>query len=150
QITREPSPRVLPRWADEVFSVPVTVGQFVLFTLVLAGLAGVVIVHNAQPGERLWALAAIALALVVAYVLLILAAAPAAILDPDDPPLRGRWPGTTWLWDWLGRTPFRSFAGFAQWVCSRLARALHMTYMLDGAGRIYPAHLLAVMAASGF
>jgi Patatin-like phospholipase len=150
QITREPSPRVLPRWADEVFSVPVTVGQFVLFTLVLAALPGVVIVHNAQPGERLWALAAIALALVVAYVLLLLAAAPAAILDPDDPPLRGRWPGTPWLWNWLGRTPFRSFAGFAQWLCSRLARALHMTYILDGAGRIYPAHLLAAMAASGF
>src|SRR5437667_101377 len=58
EITGEPSPRVLPRWADEIFSVPVTVGQFVLFTLVLAGLAGVVIVHHARPGERLGAIAA--------------------------------------------------------------------------------------------
>ena len=96
EITGEPSPRVLPRWADEIFSVPVTVGQFVLFTLVLAGLAGVVIVHNARPGERLWAIAAIAVAFIVAYFLLILAAAPAAILAPDDPPLRGRWPAERW------------------------------------------------------
>src|SRR5262245_45769327 len=150
QIAAEASPRVIPRWADEVFSVPVTIGQFVLFTLVLAGLAGVVIVHNARPGERLWALAAIAVAFVVAYVLFIIAAAPAAILAPDDPPLRGRWPGTSWLWAWLGRTAFRSFAGFAQWLASCAARALHMTYMLDGTGRIYPAHLLAMMAAVGF
>jgi Patatin-like phospholipase len=150
QIAAEASPRVIPRWADEVFSVPVTIGQFVLFTLVLAGLAGVVIVHNARPGERLWALAAIAVAFVVAYVLFIVAAAPAAILAPDDPPLRGRWPGTSWLWAWLGRTPFRSFAGFAQWLASCAARALHMTYMLDGTGRIYPAHLLAMMASVGF
>ena len=150
EITQEPSPRVLPRWADEIFSVPVTTGQFALFTLVLAGLAGVVIVHNARPGERVWALVAIALAFVVGYALLILAAAPAAILDPDDPPLRGRWPGATSLWAWLGRTPFRSFAGFAQWLCSGVARALRMTYMLDADGRIYPAHLLAAMAASGF
>jgi len=150
EITGEPSPRVLPRWADEIFSVPVTVGQFVLFTLVLAGLAGVVIVHNARPGERLWAIAAIAVAFIVAYFLLILAAAPAAILAPDDPPLRGRWPATTWFWAWLGRTPFRSFAGFAQWFCSRVARALRMTYILDRAGHIYPAHLTAAMASSGF
>ena len=150
EITGEPSPRVLPRWADEIFSVPVTVGQFVLFTLVLAGLAGVVIVHNARPGERLWAIAAIAVAFIVAYVLLILAAAPAAILAPDDPPLRGRWPAATWFWAWLGRTPFRSFAGFAQWFCSRVARALRMTYILDRAGHIYPAHLTAAMASSGF
>ena len=150
QIGAEASPRVIPRWADEVFSVPVTIGQFVLFTLVLAGLAGVVIVHNARPGERLWALAAIAVAFVVAYVLFIVAAAPAAILAPDDPPLRGRWPGTSWLWAWLGRTPFRSFAGFAQWLASRIARALHMAYILDATGRIYPAHLLATIAAVGF
>ena len=150
EITGEPSPRVLPRWADEIFSVPVTVGQFVLFTLVLAGLAGVVIVHNARPGERLWAIAAIAVAFIVAYFLLILAAAPAAILAPDDPPLRGRWPAATWFWAWLGRTPFRSFAGFAQWFCSRVARALRMTYILDRAGHIYPAHLTAAMASSGF
>jgi Patatin-like phospholipase len=150
QIVEEPAPRVLPKWAEEVFSVPVTIGQFVLFTLVLAGLAGVVIVHNARPGERLWGLAAIALAFVVAYFLLIVAAAPAAVLGPDDPPLRGRWPGATQLWAWLSRTPFRSFAGLAQWSCSRVARALRMTYILDGAGRIYPAHLLATMAAVGF
>src|SRR5919198_3968472 len=56
QITREPSPRVLPRWADEIFSVPVTVGQFVLFTLVLAGFARVVVVDNARPSEPLWAI----------------------------------------------------------------------------------------------
>ena len=150
QIVEEPAPRVLPKWADQVFSVPVTIGQFVLFTLVLAGLAGVVIVHNARPGERLWGLVGIALAFVVAYFLLIVAAAPAAVLGPDDPPLRGRWPGTARLWAWLSRTPFRWFAGFAQWSCSRVARALRMTYILDGEGRIYPAHLLASMAAVGF
>jgi hypothetical protein len=150
EITREPSPRVLPRWADEIFSVPVTIGQFVLFTLVLAGFAAVVIVHNARLGERLWAIAAIALAFVVAYFLLILAAAPAAILAPDDPPLRGRWPAVTWFWAWLSRTPFRSFAGFADWFCSRVAHALRMSYILDRTGRIYPAHLTAAMASSGF
>jgi len=150
QIVRDPSPRVLPRWADEIFSVPVTIRQFVLFTLVLGGLAGVVIVHNARPGERLWAIAAIAAAFVAAYFLLILAAAPAAILAPDDPPLRGRWPAARWVWTRLAGTPFRTFAGFAEWVSSRVARALRMTYILDGSGRIYPAHLMAAMAAAGF
>src|SRR5439155_1266398 len=89
------------------------------------------------------AFSAMLFAFIVAYFLLILAAAPAAILAPDDPPLRGRWPAATWFWAWLGRTPFRSFAGFAQWFCSRVARALRMTYILDRAGHIYPAHLTA-------
>jgi hypothetical protein len=149
EITRDPA-RVLPRWADQVFSVPVTVGQFVLFTLALAGFAAVVIVHTARPGERLSAIAAIAVALVIAYFLLLLAAAPAAIFAPDDPPLRGPWPVARWFWPWLARTPFRSFAGFAEWFCSSVARALRMTYILDGTGRIYPAHLTAAMASSGF
>jgi hypothetical protein len=150
QIQGETSPRPLPRWADEIFSVPVTVGQFVLFTLVLAGLSAVVIVLNARPGERLAAVAAITLAFVVAYVLLIFAAAPAAILDRQDPPLRGAWPGTGWLWPWLATTPFKTFSEISQWWCSRLARALHMHYILDDGGKIYPAHLLAAMAVVGF
>jgi len=150
QISTDQPNRVLPRWADEIFSVPVTLGQFTLFTLVLAGLAAAVIVLNARPGERMLVLAAIALAFVVAYVLLIVAAAPAAILAPDDPPLRGHWPGTSWLWTRLGATWFGAFSRSAQWACSGIARAMRMRYILDDTGNIYPAHLLAVMAMTGF
>jgi len=152
QISEETPQRVLPRAVDQFFSVPVTIGQFVLFTLVLAGLAGAVMVLSARPGEGVWVLAAIALAFIVAYGLLIFAAAPAAVLDRDDrdPPLRGPWPGTAPLWTWLRKTRFKTFAEGAQWLCSNIARALHMDYILDDAGKIYPAHLLATMAVVGF
>jgi hypothetical protein len=150
QISEDTPERVLPRGVDQLFSVPVTLGQFVLYTLVLAGFAGVVMVLNARPGERLLVAAAIALAFVAAYVLLIFAAAPAAILAPNDPPLREKWPVTGWLWPRLGKTWFGAFARAAQWLCSSIAQALHMDYILDDSKKIYPAHLLATMAVAGF
>lgn len=143
EITEEPA-RILPRWADKLFTLPVTHVQFILFTLVLAGPAIVAIVLTARPGQRLWALVAVALAFVLAYGILILAAAPPAVLDPTDPPLRGRWPGAerirTWRW-------IRAFAVLADSGGSRFARTFRMRYLLDGNGRIYPAHLFAAIAA---
>jgi hypothetical protein len=152
EIQEETPDRLLPRWVDALFSVPVTLGQFVLFTSLLAGPACIVMVLNARAGEWILVLGVVALAFIVAYGLLILAAAPAAILNPADPPLRDSWPGTTWFWPWLGSTPFKAFAEGAQWASSFVARTLHMDYILDRREprTIYPAHLLATMALVGF
>lgn len=160
QIQAEPQ-RILPKWADEFFSVPVTFGQFLLYTAALAVVPCIVIVHNALPADRLLAAVATVAAFVVAYFLILLAAAPAAVLDLNncdpmcnaancDPPLRGRWPGAKWLWEWLHGTPFQLLSEWARSGSSFLARRLHMKYILDDVGNIYPAHLLATMAVVGF
>jgi Patatin-like phospholipase len=152
EIRQDTPDRLLPPWVDALFSVPVTLGQFVLFTGLLAGPACVVMILHARAGEWIGVLVAVVIAFVAAYGLLIFAAAPAAILDPADPPLRDSWPGTTRFWPWLGRTPFRAFAESARWVSSFAARTLHMDYILDrnDPPTIYPAHLLATMALVGF
>jgi Patatin-like phospholipase len=151
EIRKESSGRVLPRWADVLFSIPVTGGQFVLFTLTLAGPAVVVMMHEARAGQPLGTLGAIALAFVVAYGLLLFAAAPSALLEPDDPPLRGRWPGTKRFWGALRRLGFPTLAGFARACCSSIARLVGLRYLIDPkSGQIYGAHLFAAMALAGF
>jgi patatin-like phospholipase len=142
--------RVLPLWAEELFTVPVTCRQFVLFTLVLSAPAVVVILLSVQAAQRAWALGAIMLAFVVAYALLVLAAAPAAVLDPTDPPLSGRWPGADALWNLLRRSRFQTFAILARSGCSSVARLLRIHYILDANGHINSPHLFAAMAALGF
>ena len=144
---RHPNTRILPRWADELFTVPLTTGQFVLFTVTLAGPAVTVIVMNARPGQRLWALGAVALAFVVAYALLIIAAAPPAIFDPTDPPLRGWWPLAEWVRTWW---ILRAFTALAGPFCSSLARLLRLRYILDVNERICSGHFFAAIAGLGF
>lgn len=139
---------LLPWWADKLFKVPLTGWPLSVFTLVLAGPALAVIVHNARPGERLWAVAAIALAGVAAYLLLLLAAAPSAILEPGDPPLRGRWPLAQPFWAWLA--PLRAVFALARLCYSFVARRLGLRHLLDDRGQVASAHLFATMAALGF
>ncbi len=152
-VTAAPSGH-LPVWAELLFSVPVTTPQLVYFAA-LAGPGLVVMVHYAvryTDTELVTGCAVLAQALgaavagvVAAYLALLAVCAPAALLDPTDPPLRD--PIAMRVWTLL--RPFTRLTAAMQRLqrrVSTLAAWLRLDYLLDPtAGRLlYPAHFFAL------
>jgi hypothetical protein len=146
QLQEQPSEHI-PAWADFFFSIPVTRWQFVGFTAVLAAPSLVVFIVWAD--HPLLALFVALAAFVIAYIVSIVLATPAALVDPSDPPLRG-FPLAESVWSWfgfpLGGKPSAAMkaARGADRLFSWVVKKLRLSYLIDPkTGLAYPAHFLA-------
>ena len=154
--------RHVPGWAEDFFSVPVTLPQLVFFTLLAAPGLVVIIWHGRESFfgiEIAWLLkiikiilgtAGAAIGILAAYGVMALLCLPAVLVDRKNPPLVDQPPAERIWWRLSCETGQRLFKGLRRWI-SRLLWFLHLRYLLeevqeeDGPRWLVPAdHFFAV------
>ncbi len=117
----------LSQRVQDFLSVPVTRGQFVMFTLLGAYSAAIAVIHAS---ERLRAAAWAIGGAVACFLIMLVLCAPARLADPGYMPLPRSRIGV-WLCRLLDRTVLPRLFRWLRTLVSRILHVLHIRYALD-------------------